>query len=68
MAPAAAKGSPYRPRALPAQELAEKANTAGLAGKAWPTVTDALNAAKAEAHSSDLIFVGGSVFVVAEVI
>lgn len=56
------------PRALPADELAEQANNLGLKGNAYPTVLLALKAAQESAHEDDLIFVGGSTFVAAEVV
>jgi dihydrofolate synthase / folylpolyglutamate synthase len=55
------------PRALPEAELAEQARARGLRGDAYPTVAEALKAAKAHARNRDLIVVCGSVFVVAEV-
>ena len=55
------------PRALPEEELAEKAGAAGLKGKTFPDVISALNEAKQHAHKEDLILVCGSVFLVAEV-
>lgn len=55
------------PRALPVQELYEEAQFAGLKGKAYPTVEDAILAAKAHALPGDVIFIGGSTFVVAEI-
>lgn len=55
------------PRALPAQELQEKAATYLLKGKKYDYVKDAVKAAMAHAHQNDLILVCGSVFVVAEV-
>lgn len=55
------------PRALPQEELAARAGAAGLKGLAYPTVAEALAAAKKHAHPKDLILVCGSVFVVAEV-
>ncbi|HWB92361.1 MAG TPA: folylpolyglutamate synthase/dihydrofolate synthase family protein [Puia sp.] len=55
------------PRALPEQELATQAAAAGLAGLAYPTVPEALAAAKTHARPKDLVVVCGSVFVVAEV-
>lgn len=54
------------PRALPETELMNLAKSFKLNGKAYPTVKRALNAAKKNASSTDLIFVGGSAFVVAE--
>jgi len=55
------------PRALPEDELAQQAVATGLKGHAYPSVTEALNAAKTHARDRDLIIVCGSVFVVAEV-
>jgi dihydrofolate synthase / folylpolyglutamate synthase len=55
------------PRALPEDQLAAQAAAAGLKGLAYPTVAEALQAAKARAKPKDLIVVCGSVFVVAEV-
>jgi len=54
------------PRALPAIELAAAAATRGLKGTTIPLVADALAEARRIAHPDDLIFVGGSTFVVAE--
>lgn len=56
------------PRALPATELANQAKTFNLNGTVFNTVIDAFNAAKKNAAEGDLIFVGGSTFVVAEVL
>ncbi len=56
------------PRALPENILAEKAKTNQLKGNTYPSVVSALNAAKENADKDDVIFVGGSTFVVAEVI
>ena len=56
------------PRALPATELRMKASQYGLKGEAYATVNQALTAAKNESRPDDLIFVGGSTFVVAEVL
>lgn len=55
-------------RALNENILAEMAGKYGLKGKTWPTVKEAVDAAKRNCHPDDLIFVGGSNFVVAEVI
>jgi dihydrofolate synthase/folylpolyglutamate synthase len=55
------------PRALPEGLLAEQAHARGLRGLPYPTVMEALQAAKAHARDRDLIVVCGSVFVVAEV-
>ncbi|QHL89312.1 bifunctional folylpolyglutamate synthase/dihydrofolate synthase [Nibribacter ruber] len=55
------------PRALPVQQLWEEAQFAGLKGAAYPTVEDAILAAKAHALPDEVIFIGGSTFVVAEI-
>jgi dihydrofolate synthase / folylpolyglutamate synthase len=56
------------PRGMAAEELKEKAKDFGLIGKAYPSVKRALAAAKRRAAADDLIYVGGSTFIVAEVI
>lgn len=56
------------PRALPESELADLAGTYGLKGTTYPTVSLAMEAAKKECRPNDLIFVGGSNFIVAEAI
>ncbi len=56
------------PRAMNEQELAEKAAGFGLKGTSFSTVVEALKAAKNKASVKDLIFVGGSTFVVAEIL
>ena len=55
------------PRALPAAELTSMAATAGLHGQAYGSVAAALAAARAAATADDVVFIGGSTFVVAEV-
>ena len=40
----------------------------GFKGKVYKTVKDALDSALVYAHKKDLIYVGGSTFVVAEII
>lgn len=55
------------PRAMDAHELARKGNEKGLIGQVIPTVTEALEFARKNASPDDLIFVGGSTFVVAEI-
>ena len=55
------------PRALPAAELLVAAATAGLAGEAFGSVAAAVSAARTAATADDVIFIGGSTFVVAEV-
>ena len=56
------------PRALPAEALASKALAFGLEGELSPTVTDALARAREIATEQDMIFIGGSNFVVAEIV
>ncbi len=55
-------------RAMDAGELAARAARFGLAGEAYSSVGEALNEARKMAGKSDFIFVGGSTFVVAEVL
>ncbi len=59
---------PAVPRGLNARKLASDASFRGLRGKAYDSVQMALEAAKNDASADDLIFVGGSTFVVSEVI
>ncbi|MEM6522418.1 MAG: folylpolyglutamate synthase/dihydrofolate synthase family protein [Bacteroidota bacterium] len=54
------------PRAMRAEELAIEANKNGLKGKVVHDVNDALDQAILLASEKDLIFIGGSTFVVAE--
>lgn len=56
------------PRAMNEEVLARKAADYGLTGKTFKTVAEALEAAKNAASANDLIFVGGSTFVVAEIL
>lgn len=55
------------PRAMPAKQLQEKASEHKLEGKAYVSVSEAIEAAKQNATKDDLIFIGGSTFVVAEI-
>jgi len=54
------------PRALPEKELFDLAKQHDLRGKKFPTVSEALTEAKKQAKPTDLIFVGGSTFTVAD--
>lgn len=54
------------PRAMPVQVLYEKATAAGLSGVMITDVNEALAAARKSSQSDDLILIGGSTFVVAE--
>ena len=56
------------PRATEPEELAAKADKFGLKGNCYPFVRQALSAALANAGENDLVFVGGSTFVVAEIL
>lgn len=56
------------PRALSANELQQQAEEFKLKGEAYSSVKEAFTAAKKQASPSDLVFIGGSVFVVAEVL
>ena len=56
------------PRALPGTELLEQVQGYGLTGTAYHNVGSALQAAKLHAAANDLVFVGGSTFVVAAVL
>ena len=55
------------PRALPAAALAQQAAAIGLQGEAFDSVSAAVAAARAAATPDDVVFIGGSTFVVAEV-
>lgn len=56
------------PRAMPAEQIQALAEEEGLSGQSFDTVPRALAAAKAAASTKDVIFIGGSIFVVAEVV
>jgi dihydrofolate synthase/folylpolyglutamate synthase len=53
---------------MPAEELAQKAQSAGLQGEVQASVVEAMARARQMASEEDMIFVGGSYFVVAEVL
>ncbi len=59
---------PDMPRGLAADTLKRQAEDHGLYGNDFDSVKEALAAAKNNAREDDLIFVGGSTFVVAEVL
>lgn len=54
------------PRAMASEKLAAFAREYGLTGKCYATVADAYEAAKLASNPYDMIFVGGSTFVVAD--
>lgn len=56
------------PRALDANILAERAFEQGLRGNVYSSVRDAYYGALNNANSNDVVFVGGSTFVVAEIV
>ena len=55
-------------RALAASELFDYAKRFDLKGECCSSVTDAYHKAQQKAGKSDLLFIGGSTFVVAEVL
>ena len=59
---------PNLSRGMEVQKLKKEASAYKLVGKAYPSVKDALEKAKRNAGEKDLIFVGGSTFVVAEIL
>ena len=61
-------GAPDMPRAMSAAELTEQAASFDLQGNPYPSVEDAYQAALKAYKEGDLIFIGGSTFVVAEVL
>ena len=56
------------PRALDERSLRAEAREYGLQGKSYSSVKRALSAAKSAASEDDFIYVGGSTFIVAEVL
>lgn len=56
------------PRALPQDKLEALATQAGLKGTSYPSVEQAVAAAQKESRPEDLIFVGGSTFIVADLL
>ena len=59
---------PNMPRGLDAHILRNLFNTNGFIGESYDSVEKALSAAKQHATNADVIYVGGSTFVVAEII
>ncbi|HEY4194874.1 MAG TPA: folylpolyglutamate synthase/dihydrofolate synthase family protein [Mucilaginibacter sp.] len=59
---------PDIPRGLDAESLKLKAESFGLNGNAYTSVKAALMVAQNSAGANDLVFVGGSTFVVAEIV
>ncbi|WP_115901945.1 bifunctional folylpolyglutamate synthase/dihydrofolate synthase [Tenacibaculum gallaicum] len=59
---------PNIPRGVSADELQNQANVFGLVGKVFDSVNQALEKSKVNASKEDVIYVGGSTFVVAEIL
>lgn len=59
---------PNVPRGLDAEILKQKASDFGLLGKVFDSVSEAYVNAKGIASKSDFIYIGGSTFVVAEIV
>ncbi|MDX1328642.1 MAG: folylpolyglutamate synthase/dihydrofolate synthase family protein [Arenibacter sp.] len=59
---------PNIPRGLDVAALKERAVACGLKGEAYASVAEAFESAKKAANKADFIFVGGSTFVVAEIV
>ena len=55
-------------RAIPAAKVAKLGTSHGLNGKEFPTVATAYEAALADAEADDFVFVGGSCYVVADLL
>jgi len=60
--------APDMPRAMPADQLKELAATFGLQGQCYASISKAFLAAKDASKEKELIFIGGSTFVVADVL
>ena len=59
---------PNIPRGKPTEELAQEAQKYQLKGQAYASVAEAYQQALSHAQPNDLVFIGGSTFVVAEVL
>ena len=59
---------PDVPRGLTSTVLQEKSKTFNLKGEVFPSVNEAYRAALKNASKEDVIYIGGSTFVVAEVV
>ena len=55
-------------RALPSEEVKRQAEEAGLQGECYPDVPAAVRAAQEKSLPEDFIFVGGSSFIVADLL
>ncbi|MBA6156276.1 bifunctional folylpolyglutamate synthase/dihydrofolate synthase [Tenacibaculum sp. S7007] len=59
---------PNIPRGLSENILKEKASVFGVKGESFDSVNQAFDEAKIKANSNDVIYIGGSTFVVAEIL
>jgi dihydrofolate synthase/folylpolyglutamate synthase len=59
---------PDVPRGSKANRLKQDSNEHGLKGESYPSCSEALKAAQQAAEPDDVIFVGGSTFVVSEIL
>ena len=55
-------------RAMPAEELTRRANAVGLQGTTYTNVASAYDTALSNASADDIIYIGGSTFVVADLL
>ena len=55
-------------RAMPEKEFQKIAGEFGLRGESYPAVIDAVRAAQEKSLPEDMIFVGGSSFIVADLL
>jgi len=56
------------PRSMDQEILRKEANKKGLSGKSYPDVLTAFDFVKKEANKNDIIFIGGSTFIVSDFI
>lgn len=56
------------PRAMPVKQLLQKFNIHGFNGQTFANVSEAYERAKEEASAQDIIFIGGSTFIVADLL
>ena len=56
------------PRAMPYRDLAEKCAAHGFNLAVYPSVAEAYEAAKNQAEADDIIYIGGSTFIVADLL
>lgn len=54
------------PRALPVEELRKKFRVHGIEGTSYPTPKEAVEAARGNAKANDVVYIGGSTFIVAD--